>query len=248
MSRFQERNSVIDSGTMFPAPSERPAIAAVALLAEPVRRRVYEWVVGQHRQVGRAETAKALGITHPLATFHLDRLAEGGLLDAAYRRINQRRGPGAGRPARVYWRADENLSVSLPERRYELAARTFAEALESTPRAAGAAEAAARAAGRHLVEALPDADRRRAAAVRLRTALETNGYEPIIERPAGTIRLRNCPFDALVVEHRELVCGVNLAMAEGLVEAIGPKLRYRPVPDPRPGFCCVAFEPVIGPG
>jgi predicted ArsR family transcriptional regulator len=231
---------------MSPRPSDRPAIAAVALLAEPARRRVYEWVVAQHRAVGRAETATALGITHPLATFHLDRLAEGGLLEAAYRRINERRGPGAGRPARIYWRADEDLSVSLPERRYELAARTLAEAIESAPRAAAAAEAAGRVAGRHLVEALPDAARRRAPAVRLRTALEANGYEPIIERPGGTMRLRNCPFAALVDEHRTLVCGMNLAMAEGMVAAIGPKLRYRPVPDPRPGFCCVAFEPATG--
>jgi predicted ArsR family transcriptional regulator len=243
---FHERNSVIDSGTVFSERSERPVIAAVALLAEPVRRRVYEWVVAQHRPVGRAETAQALGITHPLATFHLDRLAEGGLLEAAYRRINERRGPGAGRPARVYWRAEDELSVSLPERRYQLAARTLAEAIESAPRAAGAAAAAGRAAGRRLVSEMPDAGRRRAPTVRLRGVLEEHGYEPIVERPGGTIRLRNCPFHALVEEHRSLVCGMNIAMAEGVVDAIGPKLRHRPVSEPRPGFCCVAFRPVRG--
>ena len=44
-------------------------------------------------------------------------------------------------------------------------------------------------------------------------------------------------------EHRPLVCGMNLAMAEGLSEAIGQDLSFRPALDPRPGMCCVAFMP-----
>src|SRR4051812_8819126 len=86
-------------------------ISALGLLDEPVRLRVYEWVAAQGRPVGRDETAKALEIGRPLATFHLDRMAAAGLLEAGYRRLNERRGPGAGRPARVYWRGDRDFSV-----------------------------------------------------------------------------------------------------------------------------------------
>src|SRR5688500_2086751 len=105
-------------------------LAAVSLLDEPVRRRLYDWVVAQARPVGREEAAGALGLTRALATFHLDRLEAGGLLEAGYKRLTGRVGPGAGRPARVYWRADREFSVMLPERRYERAAQLFAAALE----------------------------------------------------------------------------------------------------------------------
>src|SRR5688572_11826736 len=108
-------------------------LGALSLLDEPARRRLYDWVVAQARPVGREEAAKALKITRPLAAFHLDRLAEAGLLETGYRRLTGKVGPGAGRPARVYWRAARDFSVSLPERRYERAAQLFASALESLP-------------------------------------------------------------------------------------------------------------------
>jgi predicted ArsR family transcriptional regulator len=58
----------------------------------------------------------------------------------------------------------------------------------------------------------------------------------------GTIRLRNCPFDALVESHRTLVCGTNLAMAEGIASGSGVT-GVRAVLVPQPGYCCVAFIP-----
>lgn len=221
-----------------------PDLAAIALLDEPMRRRLYDFVVGQHRPVGREEAATALGITRPLATFHLDRLAAGGLLDAGYQRLNDRRGPGAGRPSRVYWRADREVSVSLPERRYVLAARTLAQALEGDPSSArAAAHEAGFAAGRRIgEEARRGVGGRRRSAKLLQRVLADQGYEPEGPGPDGTIRLRNCPYHALVAEHRPLVCGMNLAMAEGMTDAIGT-LPVRPVLDPEPGYCCVRFVP-----
>ena len=76
---------------------------------------------------------------------------------------------------------------------------------------------------------------------RLFSALEGAGYEPMVDG-AGTIRLRNCPFDALVEAHRPLVCGTNLAMAEGIVAGVGVPMVA--VLDPQPGLCCVAFQPI----
>jgi DNA-binding transcriptional ArsR family regulator len=96
----------------------RNDLEALSLLHEPVRRGLYDWVVAQARPVGREEAAKALKITRPLAAFHLDRLAEAGLLKTGYRRLTGKVGPGAGRPARVYWRDGREFSVSLPARRY----------------------------------------------------------------------------------------------------------------------------------
>ena len=105
-------------------------IEAIALLDEPARRAVYEWVVARQRPVGRDETAAGVGISRALAAFHLDRLAEGGLLETEFRRLTGRTGPGAGRPAKLYRRADREIAVSLPERRYDVAADLLAGALE----------------------------------------------------------------------------------------------------------------------
>jgi predicted ArsR family transcriptional regulator len=213
-------------------------LVALGLLAEPVRRTLYEWVVAQGRPVGREEAAKTLGVTRALATFHLDRLAVGGLLESGYRRLTGRVGPGAGRPARVYWRGGREVSVTVPERRYERAAQLFASALErlgDDPIPAPLADAA-RGLGENLGRTPPPD----APGERLTAALVAGGYEPVADG-AGTIRLRNCPFKALAEAHRELVCHTNLAIAEGVVSGTGVT-GVRPVLELQPDGCCVVFE------
>ena len=226
-------------------PADPRNVDAIALLAEPARRTLYDWVVAAGRPVSRDEAAAGAGVSRALAAFHLDRLVQAGLLTPEYRRLSGRTGPGAGRPAKLYARAPAEVAVSLPERSYEVAAKVFADALTelaptlppdavtSSARALGAdvgAEARRRAGPR------PGARRRREA---LLTTLFERGYEPR-ETQDGEIRLGNCPFHALVEDHRPLVCGMNLALAEGVVAGLGDD-RVEPRLDPQPGSCCVAF-------
>ena len=221
------------------------AIDAVAALAEPTRRRLYDWLVGERRPVGRDEAASAVGIGRPLAAFHLDRLVEAGLLATEYRRLTGRSGPGAGRPAKLYRRVDGDVAVSLPDRRYDLAARLFAEGLESG--VADDAEAAVAAAAAREGSRVGDDARRRAGTRptrrRLRQAmievLDERGYAP--REVDGEIRFANCPFDALVDEHRPLICGANVALAAGLVATLDPHGLTARL-DPQPGWCCVAIS------
>src|SRR5438445_9246773 len=104
-------------------------IAAIASLHEPARRGLYLYVSSRRREVGRDEAARALRISRALAAFHLDKLVQLGLLEAAYRRLSGRQGPGAGRPAKLYRRSTRQLEITLPQRRYELAGRLLARAL-----------------------------------------------------------------------------------------------------------------------
>lgn len=218
-----------------------PDLPAIGLLHEPVRRRLYDWVVSQTEPVGREQAANAVGVTRALATFHLDKLAAAGLLEAGYRRLSGKVGPGAGRTARIYWRSDREFSVNLPERRYARAADLFATALERLGH--GDPPPPLTDAARDVGSQVGASARRGADRTRLTKALERAGYEPHPDEH-GTIRLRNCPFDALVPAHRDLVCRTNLAFAEGVAQGAGVT-GLRPVLDPRPGFCCVAF--VAGP-
>src|SRR4051794_21887498 len=104
-------------------------VAGVAALAEPVRRTLYRYVIAQPAPVGREQAAAGVGVPHHVAKFHLDRLVTDGLLEVEYARPPGRTGPGAGRPAKLYRRTGRTISVSLPERRYDLAGQVLAEAI-----------------------------------------------------------------------------------------------------------------------
>jgi predicted ArsR family transcriptional regulator len=224
----------------------------VAALAEPVRRALYLHVAGQSEPVGRDAAAAAVGIGRALAAFHLDRLVDAGLLTAEYRRLTGRSGPGAGRPAKLYRRADRVIEVSLPERRYELVARLFAEAA-STGTRDRVDESLAQAARRYG-ETLGREARRRAGRRPSRTnlrraaigVLREQGFEPVADQPSGPITLRNCPFDALARDFRDLVCGMNLSLMTGILA--GLRLAgVDAVLDPQPGRCCVVFGDAADP-
>jgi predicted ArsR family transcriptional regulator len=220
-------------------------IAAIALLHDPIRRGLYRYVVQRHGDVGRDEAARAVRVSRALAAFHLDKLVREGLLEATYRRLTGRRGPGAGRPAKLYRRSDRQLDVTVPQRRYELAGRIFARALTAAaPSARSWLDRAARAEGRSLGaqarrRAGPDAgtDAVLEAAV---TLLEEWGFEPA--RVNGEIRMRNCPFDTLANECRPLVCGMALALVRSALTAAGARGTRVEIRPPEAGSCCVILK------
>ena len=213
---------------MDAVPTDRD-LAAIGLLQDPVRRALYRHVVAAGGEVSRNQAAEAAGVARSLAAFHLDKLVEAGLLEASFRRLGDRRGPGAGRPAKLYRRAAVQVAATLPPRTYETAAHLLAEAVEQ----AGAdleLQAAARRAGAEAG--------RRIAAAEIEQVLAARGYEPY--RDGDALRLRNCPFASLSAEYTVLVCAMNLSLLEGLLEGIGDAPE-RAVMDPAPGRCCVAI-------
>jgi predicted ArsR family transcriptional regulator len=225
-------------------PNTRAEFRAVALLDEPTRRALYQWVADADDAVSRDEAAAGVDVSRALAAFHLDRLASAGLLVAEYRRLSGRTGPGAGRPAKLYRRGPGEVAVSLPERRYEIAAQLFASTIEQLGEQLP--PDTLRSSAHNLGESAGSAARKRAGTRpsrnRLRQALlETlaeRGYEP--REAAGEIRLGNCPFHALVADHRQVVCSMNLALTEGLIGGLGERdIQARM--DPQPGQCCVAI-------
>jgi predicted ArsR family transcriptional regulator len=225
-------------------------IEVIAVLRDPVRRRLYEYVAAQDHEVSRNEAAEALGLQRTLAAFHLDRLADAGLLETGRRRLTGRSGPGSGRPAKLYRRSAAEHGVSLPSRDYRTAADLLAEAAEAVGLDAELQEAARRR-GRELREAVDGGgggggdgwDLDEVAAL-----LARRGYEPVREADTdtdgATLRMRNCPFHALSERFPPLVCGMNLALLQGLLgeegegEGDGPRVRM----DPRPGWCCTAVS------
>ena len=219
--------------------TEEP-LTRLAPLADPVRRRLYDFVATQADAVDRDAAAAGVGVGRPLAAFHLDRLVRAGLLEAVYRRRSGRTGPGAGRPAKFYRRpSHEEISVSLPRRRYDVLADLLAEAVEPSADARDRALELARARGAAIAAAVPPETRSDRDG--LVATLADNGYEPTAGAD-GSVRLRNCPFDRLAAAHRELTCSLNLAMLSAVQERFADA-GLEPVAEPRNGSCCVAFLP-----
>jgi predicted ArsR family transcriptional regulator len=223
-------------------------VEAIALLDEPNRRRLYELVTVSREAISRDEAAAELGISRELAAHHLDRLLDSGLLEVEYRRRGGRTGPGAGRPAKLYKRTQRDVSVSLPSRRYDVAAELLATAFDrlDPPSGADTVAGVARELGTHVgLEARrsagPRPSRKRLISALL-DLLRGTGYAPEVDEASGAVCLRNCPYHALAERHRALTCGMNLAWADGVAGALGNS-GLRPTLNPRPGQCCVVFEP-----
>ncbi len=244
----------------------RSGLAALSGLDDPVRSLLYEFVSGSPGPVGRDEAAAAAGVGRALAAYHLDKLVGLGLLTASYQRPLGRTGRGAGRPAKVYIRSAREFAVTVPPREYELAARLLAQAVESD--SGGSSRAALQAAARrhgtelgkqHRVgyaergsagrgNAEQSSAEQSSAEQDMQAALRARGFEPYLDQ-TGTIRLRNCPFHQVAIRHPDLICGMNLALVEGLAAGLGSgpgpgpgASGLRPALDPGHGRCCVVIS------
>jgi predicted ArsR family transcriptional regulator len=221
-------------------------ISGVASLDQPMRRDLYRLLADRGDWVTRDQAAESLGISRSVAAFHLDKLAEAGIVEVDYARTSGRTGPGAGRTAKLYRRGTEEISASIPDRRYDLAGSLLATAIGEAERTGAPIDeclsASARAAGRVIgaeaaaaTGSLTEPDDRREAVIGV---LAGHGYEPTLGK-GGEIALLNCPFHRLAEEHRSLVCGMNVDFLGGLVEGLGSSDRLHARLAPEPGYCCV---------
>jgi predicted ArsR family transcriptional regulator len=136
------------------------------------------------------------------------------------------------------------VSITLPERRYDLAGDLLAAAIDRSQRdgvpVGEAVHDVARAAGLRIASAAGEpadpGDRGSAEVARVVELLAAHGYEPrVLEHD---VCLANCPFDRLAAAHTDLVCGMNLALVEGMLQGLDLE-SARARLDPEPGLCCV---------
>lgn len=200
------------------------------------------------RSVSRDEVAREAGISVKLAAFHLDKLAQKGLLQVHYARPPGRSGPGAGRSAKYYAPSDLLIELSIPTRNYDLAGELLVRAIDDqkgneTPRES--AVRVAREAGREIgfgIRAEMGGGRlgRERALAAAEKMLDAQGFEPY--SPAGgELRLRNCPFHRLAKQAPALICVMNQAFIEGLVTGLG-STGLEVAMEPAENECCVVLR------
>ncbi|HEX7167339.1 MAG TPA: transcriptional regulator [Acidimicrobiales bacterium] len=223
-------------------------VAGIAALNDTVRRALYLFVANSPDPVSREQAAEGVGVQRALAAFHLDKLADEGLVDFEFKRLTGRTGPGAGRPSKLYRRSGRQIAVSLPKREYDLAGALLARAIDAAERSGRTVrnelKRSSREFGRSLGEEARGRAGKRASRAKQRDALlevlREHGFEP---RPNGRdVVLANCPFHALAQQFTDLVCGMNLHLMEGARSALAVgEQDLQPRLEPEVGQCCVKF-------
>lgn len=218
-------------------------VAALSVLVEPQRRRLYETLAAAPAPRTLAELAGELGIGRTLAAFHIDKLTDAGLIEAvAPSPVAGQR----GRPSRTFRLTGREVSASVPARHYDLVAEVLlAAASEQRPGEPleEAARRTARTRGAALAQRLQP-ERRSGPRRRLEVVLGALGYTPT--RKGRTVVLRNCPFDRLREIDLSLVCGINHALAQGYVAGVDASDEFSAELRPCPDNCCVVLTPQPG--
>ncbi|SNQ48993.1 Transcriptional regulator [Frankia canadensis] len=232
---------------------DEAAWSSLRLVADPQRRAIYTHLRGATAPMSRDQVAAGLAIARTTAAFHLDRLAESGLLAVTYARPAGRGGPGAGRPAKLYQAREVDLEVAIPARRYERLARILvqsADLLDGEDYQARAQTVAFAAGERDSAEhEAPKAQAPQALKPlsRAAAALRQLGYEPAGasvgsvggEDGGPRLVLRNCPFRRLSATHPEVVCTLNERYVAGVIDGLGLRDDLRVAGEGVAPACCV---------
>jgi predicted ArsR family transcriptional regulator len=189
------------------------------ILADERRRSIYLFVTQSHRSVTVNEVAERFEIHRNAAKHHLDRLLEAGLLKAEFRRVNGRRGPGAGRPSKLYSAGDVEVSFSVPERHYDLLAHLVLQALTQ----GDDLEHVGFRFGRELAVAAAETQDQGLDGVGV--VLNQLGFRAQVETDEDGctwITTQNCPFGWVAAEQSGgEVCRLDRAIVAGVLDGFG---------------------------
>ncbi|MGH3557942.1 MAG: hypothetical protein ACRDTK_10735 [Mycobacterium sp.] len=127
-------------------------------------------------------------------------------------------------------------STSVSTGNYEMLAKVLAEAVTAHDELG--------TVGSRLATMARQTGQARASGAGVLDALCGWGYEPA-RTTEGGIELGNCPFHQLARLYPALVCGLNLQLIQGMLEATGEP--ERAVPVRREGHCCVVVRAPLSP-
>jgi predicted ArsR family transcriptional regulator len=186
-------------------------------LGDPRRARIVEELRAAAGGLDATELAGRVGLHPNTVRWHLEILADAGLVGSA---PAPRRSPG--RPRILYALEPEPAEHGTDEHR--LLATVLTGALASADDGAARAEKAGEAWGRYLLAKGPLARRidDGAAVEEVVELLDGQGFEPSVS--AGEIHMARCPFHALAESQPEVVCAVHKGLITGALSAVGSDL------------------------
>jgi len=197
-------------------------------VGSPELRATLLWARSRSSPVTADELATAHGLHRNVARSRLERLVGAGLLRTTYERRSGRRGPGAGRPAKLYAVSPQLEAIEFPRRHYESLVALLLDAQPSDRLAEIGAEF-----GRRLGRSagLRPARSVRKGLEQLCGALGRLGYQAtLVEARAGLAVLQTptCPLRPLVRAHPDAT-ELDRGMWSGLTSVALPAIGTRAV-------------------
>ncbi len=197
--------------------------ALAASLGDTTRRGIYIAVREAPEPVTVSHIASSFDLHPNVARHHLDRLVTDGWLQVTHRRRTDRRGPGAGRPAKHYEPTSQEVSVQFPARRYDLLAELLVRTLErvAPDDAPRIAEEIGREYGTELAReiGLPEDSGFETAVHAVARTMMGMGFDTEAQPGARTLLTRSCPFGETATNHPEIVCKLDQGIVRGLLAA-----------------------------
>jgi predicted ArsR family transcriptional regulator len=212
-----------------------------ALLSSVSRVAVVDALRAAPEPVAVADLARSVGLHQNTVRWHLDQLADAGLVDRVVESKGRR-----GRP-RVLYAATAQASIApTSDDGYRLLADILAGYLEATRSdvAAAATEAGRAWAERLITKPATRVDEDEAGR-RVVGLLDDLGFDPEAKPDSanGDIALHACPFRDVADTHPEVACSVHLGLMQGALVELGmPAMAARLKPSRARGGCTARIE------
>lgn len=196
--------------------------ALSASFGDPSRRALFLYLRA-HPHSSVAELAAASDLHPNVVRHHLDRLVAAGHVEVEA----PVRSSGAGRPAKRYSAASDELTLEIGSRRDDLLVALLERSLELL----GPEQAEAMAAevgqryGRELAERMGPNDPNRSIATAMGSIAQTltaHGFNARAElrEEGSSVVAEHCPFGEAAAHH-PVLCAVDRGMVAGLLEGLG---------------------------
>jgi len=212
----------VDPQPLSPVEFTAAVSAITNAFGDPTRRAIYLFAHEHDDGVTASMVAERFGLHANVARHHLEKLAAGGHLDVAV----DRPAGGAGRPAKRYRSAAEQVNLEVPVKTDDLVLALLGKALSRlpAPEAQALAEEVGEEYGRAMAAAMAGEGGQRsfrAALHAVADALTAHGFAAHTETKGTKLEIINthCPFGTTAVQH-PVICAVDRGMVKGMLAAL----------------------------
>lgn len=196
-------------------------------LADETRYSIYQYVVKKKKQVNVQEIAEQFGIHPNVARLHLTKLNDSQLVSSELE--NNKKG---GRPARVYYPAENPIYLSFPKQENHLLLQWLLELVDSMGEIAlTKAKDICYQHGLAIIDQATASNQSFECKIELFTeTANAIGYIPQITENEGkkviTFSIYNCPYKNQLHKHPALVCSLHESFLKGQFDALFPANKF----------------------
>lgn len=196
-------------------------------LADETRYSIYQYIIKEKKQVNVQEIAEQFGIHPNVARLHLTKLNDSKLVSSELE--NNKKG---GRPARVYFPAEDPIYLSFPKQENHILLQWLLELVDSMGEVAlTKAKEISYQHGRAITYQATSTSQTFENKMELLTeTANAIGYIPQVTENEGkkviTFSIYNCPYKNQLNQYPALVCSLHESFLKGQFDSLFPENKF----------------------